>query len=134
MKQVFWLFAATLLAFACATTNTTEAEPPEELAKFTMTGETEQCLNLSTIRNTPVLDDQHILFETRNGNTYLKKLPYRCSGLGFEESFSYATSLNKLCRQDIIRVLNRGGGGGVRNTCGLGPFEKLAEKEEPAAG
>lgn len=133
MKQVFWLFSATLLAFACTTTNTTEAEPPEELEKFVMTGQTEQCLSLATIRRTPVLDDQHILFETNNGNTYLNKLPRRCSGLGFEEAFSYSTSLTKLCSQDIIRVLQRGGGG-VRNTCGLGSFEKLEDKPESSAG
>ena len=133
MKQVFWLFAATLVAFACTTTNRTEAEPPKELDKFVMTGETEQCLNLRSIRNTPVLDDQHILFELNGGITYLNKLPNRCSGLGFEESFSYSTSLTKLCRQDIIQVIQRGGGG-IRNTCGLGPFEKLEDKPEESTG
>ena len=133
MKQVFWLVAVTLFVFACATTNTSEAEPPKELEKYTATGETEQCLNLATIRQTPVLDDRHILFEMRNGTTYLNKLPYKCSGLGFEEAFSYSTSLTKLCRQDIIRVIQRGGGG-VRNSCGLGPFEKLEEIADATAG
>ncbi len=133
MKQILWLIAAVFLAPACAGTTTGETEPPEELEKYLLTGETEQCLNLASIRRTPVLDDRHILFEMRGGATYLNKLPFECSGLGFEESFGYATSLTKLCRQDIIRVLQRGGGG-IRGACGLGPFEKLEEKPEDTVG
>ena len=118
---------------SAALAESSDAEP-EKLAKYERTGETETCLGLSRIRNTDVLDDQHILFFMRGGDVYLSKLPYKCSRLGFEESFTYSTSLTKLCDKDIITVLDTGGGPSIGPSCGLGTFEKLVEKtEDPAS-
>ncbi len=121
---------------AWAMAETSERQPPEELAKYTVTGETESCLSLTSIRQSKPLDDYNILFMTRGGDTYLNQLSSRCSGLGFEKSFTYATSLNKLCNTDIIRVISTGGGGTfTRGSCGLGTFEKVEEKPDaPDAG
>ena len=50
-------------------------------------------------------------------------LPQRCSGLKFDDAFTYATSLSQLCSTDIIYPLQRTGGSLQRGAgCGLGQF------------
>tara|TARA_R110001606_G_scaffold74462_4_gene172566 strand:+ start:2088 stop:2495 length:408 start_codon:yes stop_codon:yes gene_type:complete len=96
-------------------------------------GEPESCITRSNIRSTDVIDDQTIDFKMRNGDIYRNSLPHRCSGLGFEESFSYKTSTNQLCSVDIIHVLSQTGGRlDTRGACGLGKFQKIEKipKEE----
>jgi hypothetical protein len=89
-------------------------------------GEPENCITRSNIRSTDVIDDQTIDFKMRNGDIYRNSLPHRCSGLGFEESFSYKTSTNQLCSVDIIHVLAQTGGRlDTRGACGLGKFQKI---------
>lgn len=89
--------------------------------------DTGMCLNLSTIKETKVIDDQTILFYMRGGKIYRNDLPYRCSGLSFEEGFSYSTSINKLCgNREIITVLDRG------TKCGLGGFTEVSEDQAQA--
>lgn len=89
-------------------------------------GEPESCITRSNIRSTDVIDDQTIDFKMRNGDIYRNSLPHRCSGLGFEESFSYKTSTNQLCSVDIIHVLSQTGGRlDTRGACGLGKFQKI---------
>ncbi|WP_254305787.1 hypothetical protein [Sphingopyxis sp. BSNA05] len=73
-------------------------------------GEPENCIMRSSIRSTDVIDDQTIDFKMRNGDIYRNNLPNKCSGLGFEEAFSYKTSTNRLCNVDIIHVLSQTGG------------------------
>ena len=90
----------------------------------------EHCLSLSTIDRTDVVSDQGILFYTKSGDIYLNKLPHRCPGLAFEESFMYRTSVGQLCDLDIITVLDDIGFGltsGV--SCGLGQFHPVSEEE-----
>jgi len=128
MKKFIILIGLAFLLPSCATVPAGDVEPPDELAKYTITEETENCLSLTRIRQSVVLDDQHILFNMRGGDVYLSKLPYRCSRLGFQEAFSYSTSLTKLCNTDIITVISRSDGGPL-TSCGLGIFQKLEEKE-----
>ncbi len=89
-------------------------------------GEPENCITRSSIRSTDVIDDQTIDFKMRNGDIYRNHLPNKCSGLGFEESFSYKSSTNQLCSVDIIHVLSQTGGRlDSRGACGLGKFQKI---------
>ena len=127
LSQIACMAGAFALA-ACATEGNQDREPPEELAKYDVTGETEQCLSLASIKQSKPLDDYNILFETRGNETYLSRLPTRCSGLGFERAFTYSTSLTKLCSTDIITVIDSTNPSFRRGSCGLGVFEKLAEK------
>ena len=127
LSQIACVAGALALA-GCATEGNQDREPPEELSKYTVTGETEQCLSLTSIRQSKPLDDYNILFETRGGETYLSRLPTRCSGLGFERAFTYSTSLTKLCSTDIITVIDSTNPSFRRGSCGLGVFEKLEEK------
>mgnify|MGYP005846250155 CR=1 FL=1 len=134
------LFAGLLLLTACETAkdadpaqsdqvSAAEAEPAKKtrLDDFTMTGEVKNCLSLARIDRSDVIDDQTIIFEMKGKDYYVNRLPYRCPQLGFEESFSYATSLTQLCNTDIITVITSTGRGA---SCGLGMFEKI-EKKKP---
>ena len=89
-------------------------------------GEPKSCINRSQLRQTEVIDDQTIDFIMNNGDIYRNTLPSKCSGLGFEEAFSYRTSTSQLCNVDIIRVLDTTGGRlDTRAACGLGRFQQI---------
>jgi hypothetical protein len=85
----------------------------------------ENCVSLSAIRSTKIVDDQTIIFYMRGGDIYINRLPRRCTGLKRGDGYSYETSLTQLCNTDIIRVLQRFGGAIPRPTlsCGLGFFQ-----------
>jgi len=85
----------------------------------------ENCVSLSRIRNTRIVDDQTIIFYMRGGNIFINRLPRKCNGLARGDGYSYETSLTQLCNTDIIRVLQRFGGALPRPTlsCGLGFFQ-----------
>jgi hypothetical protein len=83
-------------------------------------GERKNCLETMMIKETRILDDQTILLETYGGAVYISRLPAPCVGLRIAEGFSYSTSISKLCKQDIIEVVNQGPFRGTG--CGLGEF------------
>ena len=83
------------------------------------------CIPLRQVRESAVRDDRTIDFITGNRRAYRVTLPDACPGLGFEQAFSYATSLSQLCQQDIITVLHQGGGLWRGASCGLGPFQPV---------
>jgi hypothetical protein len=90
----------------------------------TAIGKPESCIPLSQIRQTLVRDDRTIDFVMTARTTYRNVLPNSCPSLGFEQRFSYATSLGQLCSTDIITVLysspmSRG------PSCGLGQFQPV---------
>lgn len=86
-------------------------------------GEPVSCIPLQSIRESRVRDDWTIDFRTDGNRWYRNTLPNRCNGLGFEQAFSYATSLTQLCNVDIITVISTAGGGPInRGSCGLGEF------------
>ncbi|MEP2987567.1 MAG: hypothetical protein ABJN65_09740 [Parasphingorhabdus sp.] len=89
-------------------------------------GEPKSCIRRSQIRSTDVVDNSTIDFKMRGGKIYRNKLPHKCSGLAFEEAFSYRTSTNNLCNVDIIRVLDQTAGRiEERSACGLGQFQEI---------
>ena len=86
-------------------------------------GEAQTCIPITRIRQTHVRDDYTIDFEGAGGKVWRNTLPTRCSGLAFEDSFTYETSLSQLCNTDIIYVLRNTGGVLQRGAgCGLGTF------------
>ncbi|RMF09910.1 MAG: hypothetical protein D6763_06955 [Alphaproteobacteria bacterium] len=122
--------AGVLLSGAAAADSHEKAieKVPEELSKYTRTGDVQDCLQTYLIRSANVLDDRHIIFETRGGDYYLNQLPHRCPQLGFEERFGYTLrGPNRLCHVDFITVLTTTGPGA---SCGLGKFEKLEKVEK----
>lgn len=132
MRVVAPLLPAALLGLAaCAD------KPPRNAQTMIPAGDPVQCLQISQIRNTRVIDDQTVDFILRNGTVMRNTLPNRCPGLGFERAFSYRTSIPQLCNVDIITVFVQGGGPQIGASCGLGMFvpvkpapeEKAAVKE-----
>ena len=93
-----------------------------EAPMASVTGEPVSCLNTANIRQSRVHDDRTIDFEV-GSRTYRNTLRPGCSGLGFEKSFTYRTSINRLCSGEIIYVLRSLGGQLERGPgCSLGEF------------
>lgn len=89
-------------------------------------GKAVNCVQLRQIQHTHVRDDRTIDFHMLGGKIYRNTLPNSCPGLGFEESFTYKTSLSQLCSVDIITVLHPAGGNLDRGaSCGLGQFQPM---------
>ena len=118
------IIAVSIAAASCAPMGRNEARQAA-LAEARPVGEPVDCVNLNQIRNTRVRSDRVIDFELTGGTVYRNTLPNACPGLSFEERFSYATSLSRLCSVDIITVLHTGGGAQRGASCGLGPFQRV---------
>lgn len=90
-----------------------------------VTGPARSCVPLIQIRNSRVRSDRVIDFTSGAGRSaYRVVLNQSCPQLGFEQRFSYATSLTQLCAQDIITVLQ--GPNIMRGaSCGLAPFTPI---------
>lgn len=97
----------------------------EALADARPDGKPQSCVPIIQIRETRVRSDQVIDFYMRGGKVYRNTLPQSCPRLGFEESFSYATSLSELCSVDIITVLDRSQPRIPGPSCGLGEFQPV---------
>ncbi|WP_298336288.1 hypothetical protein [uncultured Erythrobacter sp.] len=86
-------------------------------------GEAETCIRTQAIRQSLVRSDQVIDFEMAGGRVFRSMLPNRCPRLGFEQAFTYSTSINQLCKQEIIRVITPVAGQlDVGAGCSLGEF------------
>jgi len=113
------LFLITAMATAfCGVFHSIDAQAESQTEKYL--GEREMCLDVFRIKESLVLDDQCIIFETYGGDFYVNRLPIRCPGLRIGNGFAYETHYEKLCKQEIIEVLEYGSA--VENTCTLGEF------------
>lgn len=119
---LFLLPAAALAACAPQPRAATAPSTPIPAATGQAVAGTQDCVELSRIREAKVQDDQTIDFVMIDGRTLRNTLPYRCPQLGFERAFTYSTSISRLCRVDTITVINQGGGIRTGATCGLGDF------------
>ncbi|MEG3178324.1 hypothetical protein U1872_18940 [Sphingomonas sp. RB3P16] len=116
------LFAAlTLAAFAAPSVARDSMRIPEA----TPVGPPKSCIPLTQIRETHVRDDRTIDFMLGGKTVYRNTLPFACPSLGFEERFSYATSLSQLCSTDTITVLYASPTLSRGATCGLGQFQPV---------
>jgi len=117
------LVAACLLA-GCAQGSTQRQESDRRaLAGATPVGEPVDCVELSRIDHTRVRDSRTIDFHMRGREVYRNRLRNECPGLAFEDSFTYRTSLSRLCSVDLITVNDRSGIAGP--ACALGPFQRI---------
>lgn len=116
------LLAAPLALAACTQGQPGEAPPVEPAAE--VIGEAVDCLQATQFSDTQIRNDWTIDFISSAGNKVWRvTLPNRCSGLKTADSFTYETSLSKLCRHDIIYPLHQYGGSPQRGTgCGMGSF------------
>ena len=115
------LLLATVLA---AITAPGAARDRDRIPAATPTGKPVSCIQLNQIRQSLVRSDRVIDFEVSGRRYYRVTLPIACPELGFEQRFSYETSLSQLCSTDIITVLHsapimRGA------SCGLSEFQPV---------
>ena len=101
------------------------ARDRSEIPAATPDGKPESCIPLHQIRETRVHGDRTIDFIVNNRKVYRNTLPYACPSLGFEEKFSYSTSLSQLCSTDIITVLYSSPDLSRGASCGLGQFQPV---------
>jgi hypothetical protein len=89
------------------------------------------CLYVSSVRRTEVLDDQTIIFYMRgNKVAYRNYLPRKCPGLARSGRFMYEIHMSRLCSIDTITVLEQWGVGLQPGfTCKLGDFYPLSPAE-----
>jgi hypothetical protein len=86
------------------------------------------CVSLSQVDRTEVIDDTTILFYMRGNRIYRNVLPHRCPGLNREQAFMYRVTTSQLCNVDVITVLDRIGAGFMPGaSCGLGKFQPISE-------
>lgn len=134
MKRAFIFLPLAAALSACASTSDKTASDGSgtntRVTAATPIGPAEDCVQINQIRESRVLSDQVIDFHMNNGRVLRNTLPNGCPQLGFERSFSYETSLSRLCSVDIITVLIHGGGITRGASCGLGKFQpvELAKK------
>ncbi len=123
MRTFALIIAASLITSGSAVAAKSDRKAVPEA---TATGAPISCLSLTSIRESRVRSDSVIDFKTNGNKWYRNELPNSCPSLGFEERFSYATSLNQLCSVDIITVLQSYGGNlGRGPSCGLGKFQPV---------
>jgi hypothetical protein len=118
------LVVSTLAALTLGATSGMSAK--KEPAPVRAVGEPVNCVSLTSIRSTNVVDNSTIDFKMAGGKTYRNSLPHSCPGLKFEDRFSYRTSQSRLCNVDIVRVLHDYGGRLTEGVgCGLGKFQPV---------
>ena len=103
----------------------TAAAAREKIPVATNDGEAVSCVPLIQIRETRVRNDRTIDFLMTGRKVYRNTLPSSCPSLGFEQRFSYATSLSQLCSTDIITVLYQAPYLTAGASCGLGQFQPV---------
>ena len=96
------------------------------MEQYEATGKVEACVPMRSLRQSIILDDHTIFFESVGRRGYMNRLPHRCPGLTREERFAYANSFGSLCRAEIITVLDSFGRSW--GSCGLGDFEEYKKK------
>ena len=126
MRQLIMLATALAALAACSSDGTTADARRDvvELTRFQPAGEPVSCIQISRIRHSRVLSDQVIDFELTGGGRLRNTLSSSCPSLGFEERFSYRTTINQLCSGDIITVLQQPGLSGGPS-CVLSRFQPV---------
>ena len=132
MKKALFLtiIPAAALVAACATTAKDElsAKAAAKLAEFDRTGEMDDCLSIVSVNQMTPLSDSLLLVRVGVNDYYLNELSGRCSGASRPGNrLQYTTSLSRLCRNDILHVVDNSTGM-MQGSCGVGSFERLERK------
>lgn len=129
MKETWIAVGAALLLPGCAGMDADHhsaavARTASRVPAATSIGALQSCIPLTSIRDSRVRSDRVIDWIMNGGKVYRTTLEQDCPSLGFEQRFSYATSLGQLCSTDIITVLYSSPvQQGAR--CGLAPFQQV---------
>jgi hypothetical protein len=132
--SVLGCFAASALA-ACATGPREERVDTAAMAildAHEKTGETVNCISASRIRQITPVTESKFLIDVGVRDYYLAEMNGRCSGAtSMSNRLQYEVSGVGLCRNQIISVVENGGGGFQTGSCSVRSFEKLEKKAAP---
>ena len=105
MKTMKFTAPSTAMAILTALAFT----PSSTLASGENVGDTQRCIHLSLIDDSPAIDDRTILVEMRGSGGYKRiDLVGSCSGLIYN-GFTFSTPIGKLCTNNTLSVLQPGG-------------------------
>jgi hypothetical protein len=115
------ILIATFAALSCGVVTAAAVKAEGEKV-----GETQQCIRLQSIDQTPVIDNKTILVVMKGKTGGYKRIDLvnNCSGLKIEGGFSHSTSINQLCTSDPLRVI-----GPVGSTCMIDKIVTIDEAE-----
>lgn len=104
-----------------------DQEDSEVLAKYDRTQTFENCIRISRIESSRILNRHQILFEMAGGKTYLNE-PDSCPSLSKSLTLVFDATIDELCTTTIVRLVDTGAGVGERGSCGLAKFQELTKK------
>jgi len=113
------LLSAVFLVSATTAAQNTESGSDHEIGN---------CIVVSEIANSRILDDETIRLEMREGSAVLMHLDKRCPQLRFHDFFSYEPTLGQLCAA-IDRIVTRAGG-----SCAIAAFSPVPAADMSVAG
>ncbi len=106
------------------------AKAAKVLKQYKRTGNTTSCINIRRINQIRALDERHFLVRIGVSDYYLNVTGNRCVGASRSSNrLQYTTSIAKLCRNEIITVVDNTTGI-LSGSCGLGDFERLEKKAD----
>ncbi len=125
MKTTMAIAGLALLAGCTAQSGPMARQSDDEwaLQNAAPVGEPQDCIQTSRIRQSEVRNAATIDFRMIDGKIMRNRLPHECTGLAFQDQFTYETTMGRLCSIDTITILNNGGVPGP--TCGLGTFQEV---------
>src|SRR5688500_6116278 len=114
----------TFSAAAVATTLMIELTPNAYSAiQGDAEGDTQMCIDTQFIDSTPVIDSKTSLVKMRgSGKGYKRMDLLNNCGLDRSKGFAWSTSLNKLCKQDTLHVIETAG-----RTCMIDKIVTISE-------
>lgn len=121
--------AATVLAGWALAGDVAEvsASSSEKLGKYEATGQTVECLSTRKITSIEPVSESTLLVKA-GSDMYVNNVSGECHGATRGDTWLQFTTTNpQLCKTDIIIVVDNRLGTPT-GSCGLGSFEKLAEK------
>lgn len=90
------------------------------------------CISTMQIRSIRVIDDRTIDFETTGRRAFRNTLPFRCTGLTFNNSIRHNSRTSQLCSFNTFTI-NSPGSGPRGGACRLGQFTPMTRAPVPAA-
>lgn len=115
-------------AFAPALAGSAEKTDAAELAAYTRTGKTENCLRARQVDQMKILNRHQILVTLRGGAAYLNEP--NCN-LSKSYALQYEVAAGQICNTTIVKLVDSGSPSPVMGSCGLGDFQELAKAPAP---
>ena len=121
MKRVIFstLCCVSLTASAAMAYDPVGDRAAKILANYNQTGEFVRCVSYRNLKGIKILDDDKILFATKDNKRLLNTMSTSCNRLGVDRQLSFQNGISKICARDVVNT--------ARGGCNLGKFEKLEE-------